>query len=164
MAEPELTAVVFSGGLGLGALSWRCVRSARFCLVADRLGDRFIGWCDHGRADRGKPERRSNPGSQQLLAGRGWPSRSAERRPPSVRLGAELDQYVRQRRAIRTDPGILEPPSPLCDDLFARDGDVPDGIEAAAERKSDLTFGNHQAVCQRLRSQNRSRSPLCGTT
>ncbi|MBW7972369.1 patatin-like phospholipase family protein [Bradyrhizobium sp. BR 10289] len=27
-------------------------------------------------------------------------------------------------------------------DLFARDGKVPDGLEAAAERKSDLTFGN----------------------
>ncbi|WP_245318291.1 patatin-like phospholipase family protein [Bradyrhizobium sp. DOA1] len=40
---------------------------------------------------------------------------------------------------------ILESPSPLrlyVIDLFARDGKVPDGIEAAAERKSDLTFGN----------------------
>jgi NTE family protein len=34
-------------------------------------------------------------------------------------------------------------------DLFARDGNVPDGLEAAAERKSDLTFGNQ--TFQRLR-------------
>jgi NTE family protein len=27
-------------------------------------------------------------------------------------------------------------------DLFARDGRAPDGIEATAERKTDLTFGN----------------------
>jgi NTE family protein len=42
------------------------------------------------------------------------------------------------------DP-ILEAPAPLrlyIVDLFARDGKVPDGLEAAAERKSDLTFGN----------------------
>nr|WP_247277676.1 MULTISPECIES: hypothetical protein [unclassified Bradyrhizobium] len=40
---------------------------------------------------------------------------------------------------------ILESPSPLrlyVIDLFARDGKIPDGIEAAAERKSDLTYGN----------------------
>ncbi|WP_439373962.1 patatin-like phospholipase family protein [Bradyrhizobium sp. PMVTL-01] len=34
-------------------------------------------------------------------------------------------------------------------DLFARDGKVPDGLESAAERKSDLTFGNQ--TFQRLR-------------
>ncbi|MGX1167064.1 hypothetical protein AB7M16_003330 [Bradyrhizobium sp. USDA 372] len=42
------------------------------------------------------------------------------------------------------DP-ILETPDALrlyVFDLFARDGKVPDGLEAAAERKSDLTFGN----------------------
>lgn len=42
------------------------------------------------------------------------------------------------------DP-ILETPGALrlyVIDLFARDGKVPDGLEAAAERKSDLTFGN----------------------
>ncbi|MGX4807180.1 patatin-like phospholipase family protein [Bradyrhizobium guangdongense] len=49
------------------------------------------------------------------------------------------------------DP-ILETPGPLrlyVIDLFARDGKVPDGLEAAAERKSDLTFGNQ--TFQRLR-------------
>jgi NTE family protein len=47
---------------------------------------------------------------------------------------------------------ILESPNPLqlyVIDLFPRDGKVPDGIEAAAERKSDLTFGNQ--TFQRLR-------------
>ncbi|KYK44339.1 patatin-like phospholipase family protein [Bradyrhizobium sp. CNPSo 4019] len=42
------------------------------------------------------------------------------------------------------DP-ILETAGPLrlyVIDLFPRDGKVPDGLEAAAERKSDLTFGN----------------------
>ncbi len=42
------------------------------------------------------------------------------------------------------DP-ILETAGPLrlyVVDLFPRDGKVPDGLEAAAERKSDLTFGN----------------------
>jgi NTE family protein len=34
-------------------------------------------------------------------------------------------------------------------DLFARDGPVPDGLEAAAERKNDLLFGNQ--THQRLR-------------
>jgi NTE family protein len=34
-------------------------------------------------------------------------------------------------------------------DLFARDGPVPDGLEAAAERKNDLLFGNQ--TYQRLR-------------
>jgi NTE family protein len=34
-------------------------------------------------------------------------------------------------------------------DLFARDGNVPNGLEAAAERKGDLTFGNQ--TFQRLR-------------
>jgi NTE family protein len=34
-------------------------------------------------------------------------------------------------------------------DLYARDGSVPDSLEAAAERKSDLTFGNQ--TFQRLR-------------
>ncbi|OPY99254.1 hypothetical protein A5906_26370 [Bradyrhizobium sacchari] len=45
-------------------------------------------------------------------------------------------------------------------DLFARDGKVPDGIEAAAERKSDLTFGNqtfqrlgHALEARRLRAE-----------
>ncbi|WP_247528211.1 patatin-like phospholipase family protein [Bradyrhizobium sp. 199] len=40
---------------------------------------------------------------------------------------------------------ILESSRPLrlyVIDLYARDGKVPDGIEAAAERKNDLTFGN----------------------
>ncbi|WP_314950107.1 patatin-like phospholipase family protein [Bradyrhizobium cosmicum] len=47
---------------------------------------------------------------------------------------------------------ILETANPLrlyVIDLYARDGKVPDGIEAAAERKSDLTFGNQ--TFQRLR-------------
>ncbi|WP_407123403.1 hypothetical protein [Bradyrhizobium sp. STM 3561] len=35
-------------------------------------------------------------------------------------------------------------------DLFARDGKVPDGLEAAAERKSDLTFGNQTFLRLRL--------------
>lgn len=42
------------------------------------------------------------------------------------------------------DP-ILETAGPLrlyVIDLFPRDGKVPDGLEAAVERKSDLTFGN----------------------
>lgn len=42
------------------------------------------------------------------------------------------------------DP-ILETPGALrlyVIDLFARDGKVPDGLEAAVERKSDLTLGN----------------------
>ncbi|MDD1518928.1 MULTISPECIES: patatin-like phospholipase family protein [Bradyrhizobium] len=42
------------------------------------------------------------------------------------------------------DP-ILETAGPLrlyVVDLFPRDGKVPDGLEAASERKSDLTFGN----------------------
>lgn len=42
------------------------------------------------------------------------------------------------------DP-VLETAGPLrlyVIDLFPRDGKVPDGLEAAAERKSDLTFGN----------------------
>jgi NTE family protein len=42
------------------------------------------------------------------------------------------------------DP-ILEVPSPLrlyVIDLFARDSAVPNGLEAAAERKNDLLFGN----------------------
>jgi NTE family protein len=34
-------------------------------------------------------------------------------------------------------------------DLFARDGEVPDGLESAAERKNDLLFGNQ--TYQRLR-------------
>jgi NTE family protein len=49
------------------------------------------------------------------------------------------------------DP-ILETPGSMrlyVIDLFARDGKVPDGLEAAAERKSDLTFGNQ--TFQRLR-------------
>lgn len=47
---------------------------------------------------------------------------------------------------------VLEVSNPLrlyIIDLYARDGKVPDGIEAAAERKSDLTFGNQ--TFQRLR-------------
>ncbi|MCK1653472.1 patatin-like phospholipase family protein [Bradyrhizobium sp. 149] len=50
-------------------------------------------------------------------------------------------------------------------DLYARDGQVPDGIEAAAERKSDLMFGNqtlhrlhHALEARRLRAE------LCGLT
>jgi NTE family protein len=42
------------------------------------------------------------------------------------------------------DP-VLENAGPLhlyVIDLFPRDGKVPDGLEAAAERKSDLTFSN----------------------
>jgi NTE family protein len=49
------------------------------------------------------------------------------------------------------DP-VLETQDPLrlyIVDLFARDGNVPDDLEAAAERKSDLTFGNQ--TYQRLR-------------
>lgn len=49
------------------------------------------------------------------------------------------------------DP-VLEAPASLrlyVVDLYARDGNVPDGLEAAAERKSDLTFGNQ--TFQRLR-------------
>jgi NTE family protein len=50
-------------------------------------------------------------------------------------------------------------------DLYARDGQVPDGIEAAAERKSDLTFGNQ--TVQRLRpalEARRLRAELRGLT
>jgi NTE family protein len=43
-------------------------------------------------------------------------------------------------------------------DLFARDGNVPDGLEAAAERKSDLTFGNQ--TFQRLRVSLEARKLL----
>jgi NTE family protein len=46
-------------------------------------------------------------------------------------------------------------------DLFARDGPVPDGLEAAAERKNDLLFGNQ--TYQRLRLCCGS-SPAAGTT
>ena len=54
---------------------------------------------------------------------------------------------------------ILESREPLrlyIVDLFARDGRVPDGLEAAAERKSDLTFGNQ--TYQRLRHALEARS------
>jgi NTE family protein len=60
------------------------------------------------------------------------------------------------------DP-VIEVPNPLrlyVLDLYARDGKVPDGIEAAAERKSDLTFGNqtfhrlrHALEARRLRAE-----------
>jgi NTE family protein len=49
-------------------------------------------------------------------------------------------------------------------DLFARDGPVPDGLEAAAERKNDLLFGNQ--TYQRLRyavEARRLRALLAGT-
>lgn len=63
------------------------------------------------------------------------------------------------------DP-ILETPASLrlyVIDLFARDGRVPDGIEAAAERKTDLTFGNqtfyrlrHALEARQLRAELQS--------
>ncbi|CCD90716.1 putative Patatin [Bradyrhizobium sp. ORS 375] len=49
-------------------------------------------------------------------------------------------------------------------DPFARDGDVPDGLEAAVERKNDLMFGNqtfqrlrHALDARRLRAQLQGR-------
>lgn len=53
---------------------------------------------------------------------------------------------------------ILESGTPLrlyVVDLFARDDGVPDGLEAAAERKSDLIFGNQ--TYQRLRHASEAR-------
>jgi NTE family protein len=48
-------------------------------------------------------------------------------------------------------------------DLFARDGGVPDGLEAAAERKNDLLFGNqtYQRLCYALEAR-RLRAQLDG--
>ncbi|UQR61343.1 patatin-like phospholipase family protein [Bradyrhizobium sp. C-145] len=63
------------------------------------------------------------------------------------------------------DP-ILETPASLrlyVVDLFARDGQVPDGFEAAAERKSDLPYGNqtfqrlgHALEARQLRAELQS--------
>lgn len=53
---------------------------------------------------------------------------------------------------------ILESGTPLrlyVVDLFARDDGVPDGLEAAAERKSDLIFGNQ--TYPRLRHASEAR-------
>ncbi|MHB0772455.1 patatin-like phospholipase family protein [Bradyrhizobium sp. 5.13L] len=58
---------------------------------------------------------------------------------------------------------VLEAPASLrlyVIDLYARDGGVPDGLEAAAERKNDLIFGNqtyqrlgHALQARRLRAE-----------
>lgn len=65
------------------------------------------------------------------------------------------------------DP-VLEAEAPVqltIVDLFARDGAVPDGLEAAAERKNDLMFGNQ--TYQRLRyalEARRLRAQIQGAT
>lgn len=67
-------------------------------------------------------------------------------------LNAPFDPVLRVENALRL----------YIIDLYARDGQVPDGIEAAAERKSDLTFGNqtvqrlhHALEARRLRAELR---------
>jgi NTE family protein len=70
-------------------------------------------------------------------------------------LNAPFDPVLEAQRAVHLT--IV--------DLFARDGAVPDGLEAAAERKNDLMFGNQ--TYQRLRyalAARRLRDRLDGFT
>src|SRR3954471_6088792 len=79
-----------------------------------------------------------------------WPVADFSR----IRSGAGCREMARRWRVSLNAPfdPVLEAPASLrlyVVDLYARDGNVPDGLEAAAERKSDLTFGNQ--TFQRLR-------------
>jgi NTE family protein len=70
-------------------------------------------------------------------------------------LNAPFDPVIDQERPIRL----------YVIDLYARDGNVPNGLEAAVERKSDLLFGNQ--TYQRLRyalEARRLRARLQGFT
>jgi NTE family protein len=81
-----------------------------------------------------------------LLASAGFYLNSV--RYPSKTNGSEMAAFLSTRPLIPFSK-YKEPVHLYIVDLFARDGPVPDGLEAAAERKNDLLFGNQ--TYQRLR-------------
>src|SRR3954471_810708 len=96
-----------------------------------------------------------------------WPVADFSR----IRSGAGCREMARRWRVSLNAPfdPVLEAPASLrlyVVDLYARDGNVPDGLEAAAERKSDLTFGNqtfqrlrHALEARQLRADPQCRDP-----